>query len=447
MKSIHQLQEQVSAMKTQDKEHRRSALIQSLRKKQREQDLTIDVLKETLATKAPEFQESISMVNEFILKKTLSGPKRFRPKTREELELEFIELDKKYKRAITSLKQSKEVVQETTEELNEIDNTTQDVVPESSKDSDTIALEEELDRLRIAIASKDMNLNSQREQIKTMELQLEQLINMQDKCERSKKKYAACKEVVKKLEEDAMQLIQEKEKASEARAQAEAQLEFLKEAHANDTANGDKDKLELFEKIKAMNQQEMDLQTQIDDQQKKWCIDRSNMNSQLRILEKQLQESSDQMARLNSAQQALLSEKGIPYSNSPMSTRLVLESMSKKIIELTQQLEQASQSKITEPSVPLQSIQSDELAQKEAMWKQAIDDRDAKLKGLDKQVVASKLLARQSKKEKASLLQQIDKLRTLLAETAPKTESSALMDQLRHSSESAPAPEEVNTSE
>ena len=118
----------------QDKEHRRSALIQSLRKQQKEQDLLIDVLKQTLVDKVPEFQESIEkvrgcfdrhlssspfafirlslcpQVNEFIIKKTVGGPKRFRPKTREELETELDLLDKKYKRAVVQLKRAKEDV-------------------------------------------------------------------------------------------------------------------------------------------------------------------------------------------------------------------------------------------------------------------------------------------------------------------------------------------------
>jgi NADH:ubiquinone oxidoreductase subunit E len=65
MRSINLLQEQVTSLKSQDKEHRRSALIQNLRKHQKEQDYIIDILKETLIAKIPDFQESLEMVRDF----------------------------------------------------------------------------------------------------------------------------------------------------------------------------------------------------------------------------------------------------------------------------------------------------------------------------------------------------------------------------------------------
>jgi hypothetical protein len=47
-------------------------------------------------------------VNDFILKKTIGGPKRFRPKTREELENELCMLQKRYDGAIDKLKHADE---------------------------------------------------------------------------------------------------------------------------------------------------------------------------------------------------------------------------------------------------------------------------------------------------------------------------------------------------
>lgn len=107
MKSINQLQEQLQLLRAQDKEHRRSALIQSLRKSMREQELVIDVLKQTLAEKLPEFKDSRALVNDFVVKKTVGGPLRFRPKTREELEQEMDQLNEKYKRVLGNLRQVK----------------------------------------------------------------------------------------------------------------------------------------------------------------------------------------------------------------------------------------------------------------------------------------------------------------------------------------------------
>lgn len=106
MKSINQLQEQLQALRTQDKEHRRSALIQALRKSLREQELVADVLKQTLVEKLPEFRDSRALVNDFVVKKSVGGPLRFRPKTREELENDLEQLNEKYKKALGSLRLS-----------------------------------------------------------------------------------------------------------------------------------------------------------------------------------------------------------------------------------------------------------------------------------------------------------------------------------------------------
>ncbi|EQC32431.1 hypothetical protein, variant [Saprolegnia diclina VS20] len=426
MKSIHQLQEQVGVMKAQDNEHRRSALIQSLRKKQREQDLLIDVLKEALATKAPEFQDSLPLVNEFVLKKTLSGPKRFRPKTREELELEFLDLDKKYKRAVQSLKSTKAAMTSNAkEEVSPQDNgdVCEDGEAKSIAANDAEAvktLQEEVDRLRIAIASKDVNLHAQLTEIETLHQQLAQLTAIQDKYDRAKQKYAASKEALEKTQHDSIQLIQEKEKESEARAQAEAELVFFKEAHANDVAQSDREKLDLLERIKAMHAHEIDLQTQLEDQQKKWCLDRSHLHAQLRALEKQLQTATDEAQTARAATDTLLQAK---------------ESMSQKIVELNAALAAATAAKVVVATSSAPGPSAQELAVQQVTWQQAIDERDLKLRALDKQVLAAKLLARQSKKEKEQMLQQIDKLRTLLADAAPKTEASALLSQLKASTE------------
>jgi len=107
MKSIGQLQAQIQALKVQDQEHRRSALIQNLRKQQREQELLIDTLKQTLLDKVPEFNSSRAAVNEFVIKKTVGGPLRFRPKTREELEGELWQIDQKYRSAMEQLRRER----------------------------------------------------------------------------------------------------------------------------------------------------------------------------------------------------------------------------------------------------------------------------------------------------------------------------------------------------
>ena len=90
-------------MKAQSKEHRRSSLITGLRDKFRESELVVDILKTELTIKTG---MGVSEVNEFIVKRSLGGPKRFRPKSREELQNELIEVEKKYRRVCEKKKLS-----------------------------------------------------------------------------------------------------------------------------------------------------------------------------------------------------------------------------------------------------------------------------------------------------------------------------------------------------
>lgn len=88
MRSIDTLRDELARLKAQSKEHRRSQLIQSLREKLREQELTVDVLKEALL-EGQRGKLTEEQVNELVILRTLGGPKRFRPKSREELQNEL----------------------------------------------------------------------------------------------------------------------------------------------------------------------------------------------------------------------------------------------------------------------------------------------------------------------------------------------------------------------
>lgn len=88
MRSIDTLRDELARLKAQSKEHRRSQLIQSLREKLREQELAVDVLKEALL-EGQRGKLTEDQVNELVILRTLGGPKRFRPKSREELQNEL----------------------------------------------------------------------------------------------------------------------------------------------------------------------------------------------------------------------------------------------------------------------------------------------------------------------------------------------------------------------
>ena len=99
MKSISAQKEELAKLKAASREHRRSQLIQDLRNQVREQELAVDVLKEVLV-EGPRGQLTQEAVNELVILRTLGGPKRFRPKTREELQNELLNKPAPPKRTI-----------------------------------------------------------------------------------------------------------------------------------------------------------------------------------------------------------------------------------------------------------------------------------------------------------------------------------------------------------
>lgn len=100
MASLDLKDKEIAKLKILGKDNRRTQMIQALRNKIRDLELINDVVKEELGRKG---EMDTDEVNQLIIRKTLGGPKRFRPLTREELENKIIELEKKInKKSLTS---------------------------------------------------------------------------------------------------------------------------------------------------------------------------------------------------------------------------------------------------------------------------------------------------------------------------------------------------------
>lgn len=80
-----------------------SALIQQLRDAVRDQEVVVDVLRQALVDKG---LDDLA-VNELIIKRTCAGPKRFRPKSREELQRDYSELEQRAARLEAQLIKAK----------------------------------------------------------------------------------------------------------------------------------------------------------------------------------------------------------------------------------------------------------------------------------------------------------------------------------------------------
>ncbi|ETV81781.1 hypothetical protein, variant [Aphanomyces astaci] len=406
MKSIHQLQDQVATMKAQDKEHRRSALIQNLRKQQRDQELVLDVLKDTLKTKVGDFHDSLDAVNEFILKKTLGGPKRFRPKTREELELEFVDLDQKYKRAMASLKRVKSETQQPPQEAPRHISQSHDV-------PDVGAMQRELEALRVLVAAKDNNLQTQATDIQALKTRMEDLLLVHDKWERTKAKYVASKAAIAKLQDDAIRLIQAKELEVARREQVDVELAWLKDVQHAEKG----DSATLQQQVETFKAQHAALQLHIDEQQQKWTDDRLAIMAQLRTQESHVASIEAQSSLFASQVVSLTAERD------GLQTKL------NESLAATATLQQMLATHADDAEVSNDAAALTAAATKETELLALVEAKHQQLKAYEKQILASKLLARLHKKEKEQLLLQLDKLRTLVSTSAPPTDASRVIAQ------------------
>jgi len=92
MSSIDAKDREIAKLKILGKDNRRAQMIQELRKKIRTHETINDIIKEELQKRT---ETTIEEANNMIIRKTLAGPKRFRPLSREELENKIIDLEKR----------------------------------------------------------------------------------------------------------------------------------------------------------------------------------------------------------------------------------------------------------------------------------------------------------------------------------------------------------------
>jgi len=104
-KSIENYRLEIKKIQAQNTESARTKKIQGLKVQLKESELKVDLLKELLAKRefdgrlGDDLEDNMSEVNHEVIKLTIGGPKRFRPKSREELIEELKEEQKKNMKA------------------------------------------------------------------------------------------------------------------------------------------------------------------------------------------------------------------------------------------------------------------------------------------------------------------------------------------------------------
>lgn len=228
MSSIDAKDKEIAKLKILGKDNRRAQMIQELRKKIRTHETINDIIKEELQKRT---ETTIEDVNNIIIRKTLAGPKRFRPLSREELENKIIDLEKKAAKkpiggGTSTVTTSAEYKSETTAQPKRVKNDNDTSMDPGEKIDDVgkfISLVEELDDLRRALRSKDAVIDSQKEEIIRLRSRNAQLIVVEEEADYQERQYGELKtyneSLLSSLEETTQKLAEALEVSIRLRAE------------------------------------------------------------------------------------------------------------------------------------------------------------------------------------------------------------------------------------
>lgn len=227
-------------LQAQNKDHRQARMVQSMRGKLREAELVADVLKGEVMRSAG---WSVEEVNELIIKKTLGGPKRFRPKIREELQNELAALEKKYNRALARLKTNANSTRPPLPPPPAANSSSDPLVVATSAPSpmggggglSTLDLEqvselvEQVEALRVAVRSRDVTLARYMEEVERARAELRDLRILQDRLAVKERKLEALSDRQRESEALYQGALKAQEAAHEELEQARAEAELYRE--------------------------------------------------------------------------------------------------------------------------------------------------------------------------------------------------------------------------
>jgi myosin heavy subunit len=270
-------------------------------------------------------------VNDLVIRKTCGGPKRFRPKTREELQNQLAAAERKLARAHARLKEGEgasgkrrgtgvtnETILQAEAMLAAASKHSQ---PEQDSMSTTVDMREhaqvvdELEELRVAVRSRDA----------AMQLQLEEVDRLTSECRRLR----ACEEKLAEKERRSRELKRRYAEGEERLAQStgaqeaalaevehlKAQLELRNDEHKMETSRLREQMLELANESNHLMQREMDLRAELDKAQLLHMADHREKHHEVRaaqasltVAQESLKEAERRAKRLQDTNDHLTSE-------------------------------------------------------------------------------------------------------------------------------------------
>ncbi|GLE04397.1 hypothetical protein PINS_up013339 [Pythium insidiosum] len=104
--------------------------------------------------------------------------------------------------------------------------------------------------------------------------------SLEERLERKQQKITLLEDKVSQLQQDNVKLLHEKEVETEKNAELQEQLQFIRESRVEDGTATDIERRQLLEKLQQSLARESELQNDLEEQQRKWALDRSNIHQQ-----------------------------------------------------------------------------------------------------------------------------------------------------------------------
>jgi len=209
--ALHRSQEENSALRSANASNAKAQYISALQGHAHERELVIDVLKSALASAT---SRTVAEVDVLILKKTTGGPKRFRPKSREELGLEISELESKLSDSARALLRLENALIAESKRRAE----------DSTRLRDSAAVIEQqsqlLQQLEMASRANEQRLLLHEEAAAASAEQLEAFADIEDKARRVGQRYRESRDALAMLEREAVGLREERDRLARALEEA-----------------------------------------------------------------------------------------------------------------------------------------------------------------------------------------------------------------------------------
>ena len=390
MRSIDRYKREGKALSAQSRESARSRQIQGLQAQLRGAELVGDLLKERLC----ETLECAPLeVNQWVFNKSIGGPKRFRPKTREALLIELERLKKQHDRAVVKAQTSRQALKEEQDKVRTMAASRQasrsSLAPSEGKapspssastygssssssrraegktggggggDVDyshrVVELLGQVDALRQQSEIKDRQIRTYVSKVETLHEAKRELIGYKDKYERSRGKHAQLGEEVERMHQEAINLRRQLERTKELNLRLEAEVDVQKEEAQAGNQDVGRQRLRDLQKISELTEELSDVRSELDKAKRdaavahqqrlsgtqKAEVTTGQLGKQLKDLEAERAELRAELKRMQVKVEDVTRDAGAALKQSNSETERKMQAQARTIKKLTSEREDA----------------------------------------------------------------------------------------------------------